>query len=124
MREYDVGARDRCIRGEFRPHHRCRRIGSAAIRPSGAIALKTDADLDALDAAVIGGIDVRRRAVLRTANNYCRGVRMFAGGADSKLLRNGLMSMPPRRMKRAYTLKLAGRQRSRMSTNIRSTHAS
>ncbi len=35
------------------------------------------------------------------AASYCRGVRMLAGGAGSKLLRNGLMSMPPRRMKRA-----------------------
>jgi hypothetical protein len=32
---------------------------------------------------------------------YCRGVRTLAGGAGSKLLRNGLISMPPRRMKRA-----------------------
>ena len=33
--------------------------------------------------------------------DYCLGVRMLSGGTSSKSLRNGLMSMPPRRVKRA-----------------------
>jgi len=34
-------------------------------------------------------------------NRYCRAVRTFAGGAIATLVRKGLMSIPPRRVKRA-----------------------
>ena len=49
---------------------------------------------------VTGHLDHEVRMAIVVAS-YCRGVRMLAGGAGSKSLRNGLMSMPPRRMKRA-----------------------
>lgn len=42
-----------------------------------------------------------RRRIAIVLASYCRAVRMLAGGAGSKLLRKGLMSMPPRRMNRA-----------------------
>jgi len=62
--------------------------------------------------------------LLPGSRRYCRGVRSLSSGAGSKLLRKGLISMPPRRRKRAYTVKRSGLQRSAMSMKMRSTQAS
>ena len=47
--------------------------------------------------------------------NYCRAVRTLRGSACGALVRNGLMSSPPRRVYRAYTDNFAGLQRRQMS---------
>jgi hypothetical protein len=54
----------------------------------------------------------------RQAMRHCRGVRSLRG-AVSKLLRKGLMSIPPRRTKRAYTVRHSGRQRLPISSATR-----
>lgn len=56
--------------------------------------------------------------------DYWRAVRTFSGGATPALVRNGLMSMPPRRVKRASTVSASQPQRAARSTKIRSTQCS
>ena len=55
---------------------------------------------------------------------YCRAVRMFGGAAAAAFVRKGLMSIPPRRVKRAYTVSCSHRQRESTSTKMRSTQCS
>lgn len=60
--------------------------------------------------------EMRRAAcVLLPCANYCRAVRTLRGSACGALVRNGLMSSPPRRVYRAYTDNFAGLQRRQMS---------
>src|SRR5690348_13044634 len=68
----------------------------------------------------------QRRADRRRlgAHGYCRAVRTFAGMRSPASLRKGLMSMPPRRVKRAYTDRVRAPQRDFKSMKMRSTQCS
>ena len=97
---------------------------SAGTMPAAANSGSVSSRLRPLDRAIVSAGVMAGFAGSACHSTYWRGVRTFGGGASPALVRNGLMSMPPRRVKRASTVSASGRQRAATSTKMRSTQCS